>query len=368
MTLPLLTEYRQSTLRSLELCPRRTRFALEAGDLTTGWTEGSADLGTVFHVFAFAYLETLKRPDVRGARQMATEDAVNVMREVYASLPIVLTVADYEALVGMVCRFCEMQWDVRRILFHEEPLRADLVCPDGEVRTLKGQPDLVYADAPYGAICFDWKSGMGKPKSPKKVEDDGATVEGKQYLSDAGRFQRIVYGALILLALPSLRYALLWEVPMRFPSYGPRVARLDRSELEHVLPLIAAHMQKLDEGLREGPQSKVWAPKNGSHCLKCEAQFGCPVPPRQRGAGVAATQVDADILARRYVRGKAMYEQAAEQLKARQEIGGSPGRLNAAQEVRWGPEPDAWMKKGGGRKFGVHERVDVVKVENEETA
>lgn len=368
MTLPRLTEFRQSTLRSMEQCPRRTRFALEAGDLTTGWTEGSADLGTVFHSYANEYLNTLKRPECRGERQMATEDAINVLREVYNASSIILDTEGYEALVGMALRFCEAEWDVSRILFQEEALRVDLVCPDGEVRTVKGQPDLIYSDAPYGVIIYDWKTGMGQPKSPRKKEEDGAVVEGKQYLSDTGKYQRQVYGLLALHALPGARYALLREVPMRFPSYGPRVARLDRSELEHVEPRLAAHMQKLDEGLREGPQSPIWAPKNGSHCMKCEVQASCPVPRRQRGDGAIADQGDADIVARRYVRGKAMYEQAAEQMKARVEIGGSPGRLNAQSEVRWGPEPDAWMQKGGGRKFGVHERVDVVKVENEETA
>lgn len=363
----MLPEFRQSLLRSMEKCPRRTRFALEAGDLTTGWTEGSADLGTVFHMFVHEYLNTLKKPDVRGARQMATEDAVNVAREVYQSLPIVLTVEEYEALIGMVVRFCEMQWDVRRILFQEEPLRAELTCRDGVVRTVKGAPDLVYSDPPYGAICFDWKTGKAKPKSSKKVEEDGKPVEGKYYLSDTGKFQRVVYGALILLSLPSLRYVVLWEVPMRFPSYGPRHARLERSELEHVLPLIADHMQKIDDALREGPQSRLWAPKNGSHCSKCEVQFGCPVPPRQRGDGVIGSQLDMDIAARRFVRGRAMYTQAADQMKAAVEAGVAvAGRVNASEEVRWGPEPDAWRRKGGGRKFDVHPVVDVVKVEGEE--
>lgn len=368
MPLPRLTEYRQSTLRSMEVCPRRTRFALEAGDLTTGWTESSADLGTVFHVFAFEYFQTLRSPACRGQLNMPTEEAVAIAREVYAKLPIFLPAEEYDALIGMAVRFCEFEWDVRRILFLEEPLRVDLVCPDGEVRTVKGQPDLIYSDPPYGVIIYDWKTGMGQPKSPRQKEEDGATVEGKQYLSDTGKYQRQVYGLLALHALPGARYAVLKEIPMRFPSYGPRLARLGREALEHVEPRLAAHMMKLDLAIEEGPQSATWAPKNGSHCMRCEVQASCPVPPRQRGAGVVAEQVDADIVARRYVRGKAMYEQAAEQLKARAELDGMAGRVNAGQEVRWGPEPDAWRQKGGGRKFGVHPAVEEVKVENEEKA
>jgi hypothetical protein len=102
MTLPILTEYRQSTLRAMEVCPRRTRFALELDeDLTTGWTEGSADLGTVFHAFVVDYMKTLRRPEFRPAKQMPTEEAVNVAREVYAACRSSSTPTITTALMGM---------------------------------------------------------------------------------------------------------------------------------------------------------------------------------------------------------------------------------------------------------------------------
>lgn len=369
MTLPVLTEFRQSTLRALEVCPRRTRVALETGDVITGWTGGSTTLGTIFHMFVFAYMETLKKPDVRPAKNMATEDAVNVAREVYAGCPWVLDAEEYESYIGMVVRFCEFEWDVGRILYQEEPMRVDLPCPDGEVRTLKGAPDLIMADPPYGVIIYDWKTGKGQPKSPKKVEEDGAPVEGKHYLSDVGKYQRRVYGTLALHKIPTARYAILWEVPMRFAKHGPRYARLDRSELEHVEPWIADHMMKLDRGLREGPGSDVWEAKPGSQCFPhCEAARGCPVPPGLRGVGAIDSQTAANVEARRFVRGKAMYQQAAERLKAWQEAGYPPGRPNDREEVRWGPEPDAWREKGNGRKWGVHPRVDLIETTTESEA
>jgi hypothetical protein len=40
-------------------------------------------------------------------------------------------------------------------------------------------------------------------------------------------------------------------------------------------------------------------------------------------------------------------------LKAWQEAGNPPGRVNERDEVRWGPAPDAWMFKGGGRRFDI---------------
>lgn len=353
VSLPTLTEYRQSTLRALEVCPRRTRFALEAGELATGWTGGSTRLGALFHAFVFSYMETLKSPEFRPARNMPTEEAVNIAREVYANSTATLDTDSYASLIGMAVRFCEFEWNVDRILFQEDPLRVELLCPDGEIRTLKGQPDLVYSDPPRGVIIYDWKTGLGQPRSPRKVEDDGETVEGKQYLSDVGKYQRLVYGLLVLRALPAAQYAILREIPMRFAKYGPRQARLGRDELEHVEPKLAADMARLDRGVREGSGSEVWEPIPGSQCQHCEAARSCPIPPGLRGVGAVESQVDADIEARRFVRGKAMYVQAAERLKARQEAGLSPGRVNGREEARWGPEADAWQRKGGGRKWGV---------------
>lgn len=359
MTLPTLTEFRQSTLRAMEVCPRRTRFALEAGELTTGWTGHSTRLGQLFHAFVDEYLNTLKSPAVFPARRMPEEEAVNIVREVYDASPAILNTDDYGALIGMAVRFCSFEWDIGKILFQEDPLRVELLCRDGEFRTVKGQPDLVVADPPSGVIIYDWKTGLGQPRSPQKKEPEGEPVEGRQYLSDAGRFQRMVYGMLVLHAIPAAQYAVLWEVPMRFPKYGPRYARLSRGQLEHVESRIAANMVKLDRGIREGEASDVWAPIPGSACHHCEVARSCPVPPGLRGVGAIESQVDADIESRRWVRGKAMYEQAAERLKARSAAGLPPGRPNGREEVRWGPAPDAWKTKGGGRGFSLWPLTDL---------
>lgn len=358
MTLERLAEYRQSTLRALEVCPRRTRFALETGELKTGWTGHSTNLGTIFHEFAAEYLRTLQRPECRGEQQMATEDAVAVMREVYAASPYVLDADDYSALVGMVLRFCDFKWRTERILFLEDALHVDVLCADGEIRTLKGQPDVVLADPPYGVVIEDYKTGQGRPKAPRTVPEDAPVIEGKQYLSDVGKYQREVYGYLVLKHVPTARYAILRERPMRYPGEPPREARLTREQLEHVEPRIAAQMMKLDRGVTEGSGSAVWEPIPGAQCLHCEVARSCPVPPGLRGVGAIESQTDADVEARRFVRGKAMYEQAAERLKAWQEAGSLPGSVNGRDVVRWGPEPDAWQKKGGGRKFQLWPRVD----------
>lgn len=364
MTLPVLTEYRQSTLRAMEICPRRTRFALETGELKTGWTKGSTNLGTIFHSFVARYMDQLASPEFRPAKQMPTEEAAVIAREVYAESPFTLDHEDFDALIGMAVRFAaDFKWDVNRILAKEDPLRVDLLCPDGQVRTVKGQPDLIVADPPRGLIIYDWKTGMAQPKSPKKQEGDGEPVEGEKYLSDTGRYQRLVYGLLALRQWPSAQYAIMWEVPMRFASHGPRYARLSREGLERIEHKLAIDMMRLDQGVEEGPQSPIWEPRPSSKCVHCEVASSCPVPPRMRGEGAVSDQVSLDIEARRFARGKAMYEQAAERLKAASAEAGAHGHLNGAESVRWGPEPDAWAQKGNGRKFGVHPRVEAMESE-----
>lgn len=358
MSLPILTEYRQSTLRAMEVCPRRTRFALEAGELKTGWTKGSTNLGQIFHAFVWLYINQLKHPDIRPAKNLPTEEVAVIAREAYAQSKVTLSAEDYHALVGMAVRFADFKWDVNRILAQEDPLRVDLVCPDGEVRTVKGQPDLIMSDPPRGLIIYDWKTGRAQPKSPRKKEEDGEAVEGEQYLSDVGKYQRYVYGLLALKQWPSAQYAIMWEVPMRFPSYGPRYARLSRDGLEQIEHKLGADMMNLDRGVREGAGSDVWEPIPGGQCHHCEVRRSCPVPPEQRGEGATWDQESADAEAQRWVLGKAMYTQAAETLKARAEAGLPPGRVNAREEVRWGPEPDAWARKGGGRKFDLFPAIE----------
>jgi hypothetical protein len=47
--------------------------------------------------------------------------------------------------------------DARRRADFEEELRADVVCPDGEVRVLKGTPDVLMFDPPHSLLIIDAK-------------------------------------------------------------------------------------------------------------------------------------------------------------------------------------------------------------------
>jgi hypothetical protein len=354
-TLPTLEEYRQSTLRNDATCPRRTRGELQAGDVTTGWSEASADLGTAVHAVLAEIMRTLRDT---GEIQMPTEEATVICWEVYNALDLTLPVVELETLEWMVQSFCRFEWPTP-IFAVEEPLRVPVECMDGVVRVLKGQPDVVIADPPRGLVCVDWKSGMARPKAPREAVPEGEPIVGKEYLSDAGVFQRQVYGMLLLLTFPAVEYVILREIPLRFPNEAPREARLDRHELEHVVKAVGSRMMKLDRALREGPKSKHWAPRPGRHCSKCPVGLSCPTPREMRGDGAIRTQAQADRTARKYAVVSAQKDQAHSQLKAWQETGNSPGRVNSGEMVRWGPEPDAWMVKGGGRKFGLWPAVSV---------
>jgi hypothetical protein len=350
VSLPMLTEFRQSTLRAHATCPRRTRAELEAGDITTGWSEASADLGTVVHAILAEIMATLAR---LGEKQMPTEEATVIAWEVYNALPVTLPAKELADMEWMVQSFCKYQWRPERTLAIEEPIRVELVCDDGEVRTVKGQPDLVIADPPRGLVCVDHKTGMARPKAPRQVPEDATAVEGKQYLSDVGLFQRQVYGLLLLHRYPSAGYVTLRELALRYPDEPPREASLFREELEHVEKAVRSRMMKLDRALREGPDSELWSPRAGKHCRRCPVGRSCPVPPEMRGDGVIGSQEDADAAAHQFSVAGAQADQAREQSKVWVEAGHAPGRANEREELRWGPEPDAWKRKGGGRKFGL---------------
>jgi RecB family exonuclease len=353
--LPTLTEYRQSTLRAHATCPRRTRFELQAGDVTTGWSEAYADLGTVGHAVLAEIMETLRR---QGEKQMATEEAMVICWEVYNAHPVILPAKELEDLAWMIRGFCQYEWRPERTLSIEEPLRVEIVCPDGVTRTVKGQPDLVIADPPYGVIVVDYKFGMARPKAPRQAPAEGEAVVGKQYLSDAGLFQREVYGLLVLHRYPHTRYAMLRELPLRFPHEGPREADLQRSDLEHVEKAVGSRMMKLAHAIDEGPKSPLWSPRPGSHCNKCPVARSCPVPREMRGTGAIATPAQADAAASALARLSAKREQLTGQVKSFHESTGHAAVVNEHEEMRWGPDRDAWMAKGGGRKFGLWPRVE----------
>lgn len=360
-TIPRPDVFRQSLLAGVETCARRTRFALQAGeDQSLGWVGSTGDLGKVMHAVLAEMLRTMWR---HGHTQMPTEEAMVICREVYAAGDIFLPTEDRHTLAGLVLGFCRREFNPVRIVALERPITLDLVCPDGEIRTLKGQPDLITSDPPYGLEITDWKSGMGKPKRPRVApEDPNAPIVGKQYLSDRGHFQLDTYGLLALKGvledgsrlLPTATGATLREIPLRWPGEPDRIAEITMNDLEQVEHDLAMHMMMVDRAISEGPKSPLWKPRPGSHCAKqCPVARSCPIPREARGDGAISTQHQADVAAAQFAVAGAQEGQCRSQLKAWQEQDNPPGRVNEREEVRWGPEPDAWQAKGGGRSFKI---------------
>lgn len=343
--LPALTKYRQSLLRSFETCPRRTRFGLELpGDLTTGYTEASADLGKAVHAVNAEILRTLHQ---HGEEYMPTQEAVEIMYEVLVRADYVLPADEREALLGMTLWFVSKPWDTRRILGLEKRLSTEIACQDGVMRTLTGQPDLLVAAPPSTIIIVDYKSGWGRPKQPMKTPAEGEVVSGKQYLSDRGHYQLDSYGLLAMRQYPAVQEAVLRELHLRTGEV--REAVLRREELEHVERELGLQMMLVERGIAEGRDSKVWKPRPGSHCLRqCPVARSCPIPTEQRGDGAVDDDSDADAQAERFAVVDAQRQQLRARLKAYHEQTGYAAQVGDGKVMRWKGEV-------GDRSFGMHD-------------
>lgn len=338
--------YRQSLLRSFETCPRRALHELQvAGDLSVGNVEATADLGSATHAVFREILATMRR---HGETQISTQEGIEVMYEVLAAGDWVLPAGERDDLRGFVLSFCTYyQWAPSRIMALEQRLATDLECPDGRMRTLTGQPDVVVADPPTGLIVVDYKTGNGRPRSPRKLPPQGEAIVGREYLSAGGTFQLDVYGLLALRAYPAAQRVTLREVWLRFGER--REAELVRDELEHVEREVAVQMMLLDRALDEGAESALARPRPGRQCLRsCPVKRSCPIPAEQRGIGALDSPDAADAEAARFVVVDALRQEQRDALKAYHEETGYCPDVGDGTVIRWAEKSD------GGRSFGVH--------------
>jgi CRISPR/Cas system-associated exonuclease Cas4 (RecB family) len=346
--------FRQSLVAGFVTCPRRTRFALHAGDdVSTGWVEDTGDLGSALHEVAAVILATLK---ARKEEKMPHQEAIECMYETMRRSAIVLDFDALEQLRWLVLGLCRIRWvDPHvRVLTIEEELRMPVVCEDGEVRTLKGTPDVVMLNG-TGVKVIDYKSGRGKPSAPRgKYPEPGKPVEGYEYLSERGRVQGELYG---LLALDRYKPAQHYEFAEYHLRSGQiRYIRLDREQLEHVRRRVALVLEQLDGAIFEGPKSDRWFARSGSHCTRqCPVARSCPIPPEQRGDGVIDSQAKADRAAAAWSVVNAQRTAIRSQLIAAYETNGWIGNANEHEQVRYEPlDPEP----GVSRKFGVHPSID----------
>lgn len=323
---------RQSTLRSFETCARRTWHDIQAGeDSVRGYTEATAALGSVFHLIAAEILRTLHRT---GGVQMPTQEAMEVAYEIYAACDYVLPADERDSLRTLVLNFCQEEWNTKAILAVERQLSADIVCQDGVTRTITGSPDMIMADPPVGLLIHDWKTGLGKPRTPRVIPDDGI-IRGKEYLSERGHFQGDSYCFLALRKYPLAEYATFREKWWRMGG-EPRQMTLGRDEMEHVERELGVQLMKMDRGLQEGEASDLWRPRPGRHCSRqCAVARSCPVPEEQRGAGAVEDQASADAQAARLVVLEAVRDQVKDGLRSYFLETGNAPVLPDGRSFRW---------------------------------
>lgn len=341
--------YRQSRLRAFTTCARRT--VLDTG-FTAGLVGSSADLGSAFHAVAAEILRTLSRPGSGsyGESQIPTQEAIVIMREVLDAGAWILTADDDKWLRSMVLRFADAKWQPARFMAIEQRLSLELVGPDGEVRRLTAQPDLVIADPPNGAVAVEHKSTLGVPRNPKQDPPAGEPIRGEQYMSEGAMFQLYVQGALVMRRWPRVQYVILREQNWRWGG-PPREAQITRGDLEHVEPYLARVMMQLDIALREGEGHELAAPRSGAHCTtRCPVARSCPIPAEQRGLGALETTADAEAEAARWQTIRALDKQMRAALKAHHEQTGEPIACADGMVLAWHDKPD------GGRVFDIRPR------------
>jgi hypothetical protein len=363
---PLL-RYRVTTLRQFATgCPRSTVLASHH---TTGSIGTAGHRGSALHAAIAEILRTLWRA---GESQFErTEEAVAVLREVVAAGPWVITAADMlgvrnldgstaeSGLVQMISSFAQTPWKPSRFMVIEGALppfsgearmTMEIVCPDGEVRTLSGAPDLVIADPPSSAIIVDHKQSMARPTQPREPVPDGQPIRGVQYLTDpqGDYFQLCAYGALAMSAFPSIKTVTLREMSWRWMG-PPREATITREVVEeHVIPYLGTVMMQLDQALREGDGSTFAQPRSGKQCAsRCSVKHSCPIAAEERGLGVIDGESAADDMGRRWRVLKALEPEMRKALKHWHEATGHCPDAGSGEQVRWDGDV-------GSRKFGFH--------------
>lgn len=357
-----MERYRQSLLASFETCPLRAKAELDLADavgrdindnggFATGNVGTSGDLGTVFHEVAAEILRTLRRTE---EAQVPTEEAIVIMREVYAKTGIVLPAEDRDSLRYLVLKLCGYAFEPTAIVAIEQRLEATVKCPDGVERTLTGTPDVLMSAGHRGLIIVDYKSGWAVPRKPRKPPPEGEPIKGRSYLSERGHFQLDFYGLLAMLTYPGCDFVILRELHLRSGEIREAdVSRLD--DLEHLQYELGAQAQKLAEAKANPDDEARWMPRPGRHCLRqCPIVRSCPIPVQQRGDGALVDNAQADAAAQAYVATQGLRDHLRGVVKAYHEETGYAPNVGDGNVMRWKDRDD----RPGSRTFDIHPPVD----------
>ena len=332
---------RQSALRAYDQCPMRA--LAEARRDFTDYTNAPAALGTAYHLVAEEMIRTLWQ---QGERQMPQAEGLEVLYQALTrdDCPH-LTDAQIRDLRVMVLQFCAIEWPASRLIAVEGRLHATVPCPDGVDRVITGQPDVLLADPPAGAVCVDFKTSWSVPSAPRDGNWD--RDHGRPYLSERGAFQMDTLGLLIMRTYPAIGRVILREYFPRRNEF--REATLERDELEHVERRLGVLAQRFTSDLENGV---VGEPRPGAWCSHCPIVRECPVPDTDRGVGALTDEATADAEAARWVAVRALEKQERAALKAHHESTGYAPAVGDGRTVRWKTNED------GRRSFDAHEPED----------
>lgn len=273
---------RQSILATWSRCTLSALFEIQIGERHAH----ELARGTLAHRAVAEILKTLWRT---GERQMPPLDGIQVLEEVLAQVGLpsaeVLVIPSEERrhLRKFVSRFCEdWEWEPAAFVAIERRLSMPITCPDGVVRILTGQPDILTRGAPDELVVHDAKSGYGPPKTPRS--DD--PKEPRAYLTARGHYQLDGYGLLGMTHYPRAQRASLREYhPLAPEERQVREAELRRENLAEVEHLIGADLMNLERALTEGEDSGIWKPTPGVQCNWCLKRSACPRAAETRGVG-----------------------------------------------------------------------------------
>lgn len=285
---------RQSTLATWSRCTLSALFELEMGERYSH----EMSRGSLAHRALAEIVQTLWRS---GESKMPPGEGNVILDEVLAQVGVpsrdVLVIPSEERihLRKFVTRLCEdWSWDAHRILAVERRFDMPIECPDGVVRILTGQPDVLMVGAPDELVVTDAKSGYGPPKTPRT--DD--PKDPRAYLTDRGHYQLDAYGLLGMYHYPRAQRCTLREIhPLAPEERQERSAELRRENMDEVALLIGADLMNLERALTEGKDSEIWKPTPGRQCSWCVKRSACPRANDERQVGQIENQAQAVELA-----------------------------------------------------------------------
>lgn len=345
---------RQSTLAKADNCLLSTLFELEGHS----FSNAAQARGIIGHRAAERIMLTMAE---NGEVRMPVEEALQILYETCAQRDVpdsdllVLPMVERRMLRMAITRLVEREFDnLHRIIAVEQrlgidpPVTVTYPRPGGGFveRILTGQPDVLIAEPPNGAIVLDWKFSYGVPPAGDPNDEH---IDDPQHVSYQGYFQQRFYALLVMRTYPSIDYVRLREFyPIKSAA---RYGTVLRSDLEHVERELADIAEILDRVVATGHEGEGWKPQPGRHCSYCAKPQSCTIDREKRIAEEGITSwEEAQEVADRCVVSTETRKRDLKALKAWADAHG-PIPVKSAKgryEFRWK------QSASGSQTFGMH--------------